>query len=661
MHHLRSQGPARPAAAWQRRRGRAQARPVRRRLLRSEPLEDRRLLSVNPNVLWMNYLGGTNSDTAHDVAVDTAGNVLVAGYSNSTDLPRATNANHGGIDAFVAKLGSNGSPLWVTYLGGTGNDYAYGIAVDAAGNAVVTGLTNSADFAGAQGSLNGTGDAFVAKVNGADGTLAWATYVGGSSKDSANGIAVDSAGNAFMSGSTSSSDLPLANNAFHGGTDGFVAKVNGAAGTLAWTTYVGGSGSDDANGIAIDNSGNVLVTGSTSSSDFQGANNTLPPGGSAYVAKLTGAGALVWATYVAAADEGMAIAVDGAGNALVTGQNATASDALVFKINSTGSFVWSTSFGGSGLESGYGIALDGAGNALVTGWTTSSDFVGTNNSYRGGVGSIPDDAFIAKVSNAGSLCWANYLGGTDDDQGIGIAIDGAGNALVAGYTYSTDFTGANNQYGGSRDAFILKFAPPAWAYSTYSTSPNAKINDVSTVTSSITVAASYPIVDVNVPVTITHPSDSDLSLTLVAPDGTKIPLVNAATLSGANLTGTEFDDQALSAITAGTAPYTGNFRPASPLSALIGKNTSGTWKLQVTDNVKNRLTGVLNSWGLNMLYQTGQTQAPAMAMKATTQSSATLRDAALASYFQQSQDDWLKDKKSPAKAAVDLALLEMTR
>jgi len=652
-------------------------------MLRCEALEDRRLMSVNPNVLWANYLGGTlpvppppgkGPFTAADkVAVDAAGNIFVAGNTTCSNLPQATNASYGGSnnahDAFVAKLTSSGSLLWVTYLGGSGNDGASGISVDVADNTVVvTGNTTSSDFAGATGTLSGTSDAFVAKVDGTTGAQLWATYVGGSGSDSGSDVAVDSAGNAFVTGCTSSSDLPLATNAYHGSDDGFVAEVN-AGGALVWTTYVGGS----SYGIALDTSGNILVSGNTLSSNFQGANNLYNPidgngSSTTFVAKLNSAGALVWATYVNNADDGMDIAVDGAGNALVVGSEdlvcgTTANEQVsVSKISSTGALAWTTYLGGSGFDYADGIAVDGAGNALVTGMTQSSDFVGTNNSYSGGVGSIPEDAFIAKVSSAGSLCWANYLGGTGNDMGTGIAIDGAGNAVVTGFTTSTDFTGASNQWaGGIQDAYILKFAPPAWAYSTYTTSPNAKINDVSTVTSSITVAASYPIVDVNVSVTITHPSDSDLSLALVAPDGTKVPLVNAATISGANLTGTVLDDQALSPITAGTAPYTGNFRPASPLSALIGKNTSGTWKLQVTDNVKNKLTGTLKSWALDLLYQIGQTQGAAMAMKATTQSSATLTDAALASYFQQSQDDWLNGKKSPAKAAVDLALLEMAR
>jgi subtilisin-like proprotein convertase family protein len=255
------------------------------------------------------------------------------------------------------------------------------------------------------------------------------------------------------------------------------------------------------------------------------------------------------------------------------------------------------------------------------------------------------------------------LGGTGADAASGIAIDGAGNALVAGGTTSTDFTGANNLYeGGTKNAFILKFAPPAWAYSTYSTTSGAWINDQKTTTSTIAVAASNPIVDVNVSVTFSDNSNSDLSLALVAPDGTKVPLVNAGTLSNSGLEYTlSFDDQALSAITTGAAPYTGSFRPISPLATLIGKSTGGKWQLQVTDNVKNHSIGQFVSWGLNILYQTGQTKAAAMVPSATSGSSTTTRDAALASFqpLAQSQSDWLKDKRSPT--AVDLALLELTQ
>jgi hypothetical protein len=252
--------------------------------LRCEPLEDRQLLSVNPNVLWADYLGGSSVDYGFSVAIDPAGNALVTGQTSAGFT--GVSGNHGGVsDAFVAKFDGNGSLVWVTYLGGSGGDSGRGIAVDGAGNALVTGQTSSTDFAGpngslANGSLQGTNDAFVAKVN-SDGTLAWATYLGGSSGDSGTGIAFDPNGNAMVTGSTTSADFAGATGN-HGGNDAFVAKVwsDGTQpdGTVAWATYLGGSGSDVANGIAVDTNGNALVAGQTMSTDFAGPNGPLANG-----------------------------------------------------------------------------------------------------------------------------------------------------------------------------------------------------------------------------------------------------------------------------------------------------------------------------------------------------------------------------------------------
>ena len=173
--------------------------------------------------------------------------------------------------------------VWATYVGGSGaegNGYSHGsgISVDAAGNAVVTGWTTSLDFSGANNSHKertyGVYDAFVAKIS-PSGSLVWATYLGGSDDDYGEGISVDSAGNAFVTGLTSSADFSGADNAYHGGSDAFVVKLS-PSGLLTWTTYVGGSGGDWGRGISVDAAGNAFATGSTWSTDFSGANNAFP-------------------------------------------------------------------------------------------------------------------------------------------------------------------------------------------------------------------------------------------------------------------------------------------------------------------------------------------------------------------------------------------------
>ena len=228
-------------------------------------------LVIDPDLAWATYLGGSGNDLGIGIAVDAAGNALVTGQTDSSDFAGAIpNSYHGGNDAFVAKVASDGSLAWTTYLGGSGNDLGIGIGVDGDGNALVTGDTGSSDFAGAiPNSYHGGDDAFVAKVT-SGGSLAWATYVGGNDSDSVVAIAVDRAGNALMMGYTYSTDFRGANNLYHGGEDAFVAKV-ASDGSLAWATYLGGTGYEDFHGIAVDGAGNALMTGETDSTDFAGA------------------------------------------------------------------------------------------------------------------------------------------------------------------------------------------------------------------------------------------------------------------------------------------------------------------------------------------------------------------------------------------------------
>jgi hypothetical protein len=437
-----------------------------------------RELVVDPDLAWSTYMGGSDGAAGEGIAVDSAGNALVAGNTNSADFSGANNSYHGGaFDTFVAKVSGAGDLVWATYLGGSGIDMGYGIAVDSDGNTLVTGLTDSTDFSGANnGNPGGASEAFVAKVSGA-GALVWATYIGGSGGGPGtvgNGIAVDSAGNTLVTGYTGLSHLSGANNTFKGGYgdyNAFVAKIS-SAGALAWATYLGGSVADIGNGIAVDSAGSALVTGYTESTDFSGAINSFHGGQcDTFVAKVTSAGALAWATYLGGSgdDEGEGIAVDSAGNAMLTGYTDSTDfsgannsfhggeDAFVAKVTCAGNLAWATYLGGSGQDFGNAIAVDSAGSALVTGGTASTDFSGANNSYFGG----GEDAFVAKVTSAGTLAWATYLGGSSGDWGSGIAVDSAGNALVAGYTDSTDFSGANNNNDGGTDAFVAKLSGAA--------------------------------------------------------------------------------------------------------------------------------------------------------------------------------------------------------
>jgi hypothetical protein len=346
-------------------------------------------------------------------------------------------------NAFVSKINSSGSALvYSTYLGGSSGAYGNAIAVDSAGNAYVTGYTAAyvtPDFpvtSGAFQSTFGGGllDAFVVEFNPAGSALVYSTYLGGSGNDEGYGIVLDTAGNAYVTGSTQSTNFPITHGAWqtvcNGGSgcdtygDAFVTKLNPKRSALVYSTYLGGSGADYGLSIAVDGAGNAYVTGQTASTDFPTKDPFQPNYGGnsdAFVSKLNPKGsALVYSTYLGGSEDedGSAIAVDSAGNAYVTGQTYSTNfpvtpgafqkacprcgkyeqyhDAFVTKFNPTGSALfYSTYLGGNGGNAGYGIAVDSTGNAYVTGGTTSSEFP-TMNPLQPVYGG-DQDAFVTKI------------------------------------------------------------------------------------------------------------------------------------------------------------------------------------------------------------------------------------------------------------------------
>ncbi len=401
-----------------------------------------KLNASGSGLVYSTYLGGGAGNWGTGIAVDSSGNAYVVGNTTSTDFPTAKpfqainkaspNARY---SSFVAKLNAEGNRLlYSTYLGGSVENWGYGIAVNSSGNAYVTGSTLSADFPTAapfQADNKATPKtetvtAYVAKLNSAGSALVYSTYLGGSDGDSGQGIAVDSRGNAYVTGYTSSADFPTvkpvqASN--RGDFDAFVAKLNPDGSALVYSTYLGGGGVDYGYAIAVDSFGNAYVTGRTYSADFPTANPLQASYGGeldAFVAKLNAAGsALVYSTYLGGSryDEGNSIAVDSSGNAYVTGVTfsinfPTASafqatcggcssyaDAFVAKLNAIGSaLVYSTYLGGSGVNYGYGIAVDSFGNAYVTGETSSTGFPVAYPLQPSAHGSF--DVFVTKISSA---------------------------------------------------------------------------------------------------------------------------------------------------------------------------------------------------------------------------------------------------------------------
>jgi hypothetical protein len=542
-------------------------------------------LVIDPVLAYSTYFGTGIIPSA--IAVDSSGNVYITGESNpapgtglpSGGVPVTTGAfqtvsngkvppnlyGSGAPNAYVTKLNPTGSALiYSTYLGGSNGDQGTGIAVDGAGNAYVTGVANSTDFPVTAGAFQTTNraagldttytyttannstetvpivvsNAFIAKLNPAGTALVYSTYLGGSgvtypwvqacvinginncppydtAGDYASSIAIDSSGNAYVTGTVNSTDFPLTSGAFQTvnhspgyrsytfyiPSNAFVTKLNASGTALVFSTYLGGSGyyspsgtsgysaageGDAGNSIAVDSAGNSYITGSTYSADFpvtsgafQAVNNAANAFENAFITKLNPTGtALIYSTYLGGSnsDYGSAIVADGSGDAYVTGKassinfpisvnafqtinNAAAlksSNAFVTKLNSTGTGLqYSTYLGGSdnGLayagDYGTGIAVDGSGNAYVTGYAYSTNFPVTAGAYQAVNNAATlklDNAFVAKLNSAGTgLLYSTYLGGSGSssadtgDYGIGITVDGSDNAYVVGIASSSNF------------------------------------------------------------------------------------------------------------------------------------------------------------------------------------------------------------------------------
>ena len=385
------------------------------------PHDPRRSLVIDPPVVYATYLGGTGSDSAYGIAVGATGEVVVAGTTHSSDFPTVGPIQTGNglsdTNVFVSKLNAFGSALvYSTYLGGTSGAEGLAIAIDSAGEAVVTGDTLSPDYpvvSPFQATLAGCTDAFVTKLNAAGSALMYSSYLGGATGcETATGIALDPAGNAYLVGFTNSTDFPKSHFAVQpanaGGEDAFVTKINAAGSSVVYSTYLGGDRDDRGWAVAVDGAGEAFVTGETKSFNVA---NCVPSSG--FPTK----------TPVQAAGAGPCGRRDG----------------FVTKLNSAGAaLVFSTYLGGAGDDWGYAIAVDAAGEAFVTGTTESTNFpvfAAFQPSFRG-----TRDAFVTKFSAAGTaLVYSTYLGGSGADGGVGIAVSPPGNAFVTGYTGSGDF------------------------------------------------------------------------------------------------------------------------------------------------------------------------------------------------------------------------------
>jgi hypothetical protein len=390
------------------------------------------------DLIYATFLGGSDRDGGMGIAVDASGRAIVAGLTASADFPTTPGAfqtyfREGYYDNFITKLNSTGSALdYCTYLGGSGWDVSYGPALDANGAAYLTGYTTSSDFpvtSGAfQPSLHSTSDAFITKLSPDGSALSYSTYLGGNDYnygDAGLGIAVDAGGAAYAVGYTTAADFPTTSGAyqtaFGGWTDAWVAKLNPAGNgqaDLVYSTYLGGSDFDHGYSVTVDASGAAYVIGETDSTDFPA----------------------MWGYYHGA------------------------TDAFVTKLNPQGSdLLYSLFLGGSDFDYGRDVAIDGEGNAYLTGSTASLDFPTTPGAFQPG-SQGGRDGFVTRLSSAGvQILYSTYLGSNNTDYPLRIAIDVQGVAYITGGTDSRTFpvtVGAfqTTHGGGEDDAFLTQLA-----------------------------------------------------------------------------------------------------------------------------------------------------------------------------------------------------------
>ncbi|HKR00217.1 MAG TPA: SBBP repeat-containing protein [Pyrinomonadaceae bacterium] len=471
-----------------------------------------RPLIIDPILSYSTYLGGAGYDAAYSVTVDADGNAYIVGTTASADYPVTQGVAQAAVggdnalgDAFVTKLNAAGTSLvYSTYLGGSDVDYAYDIAVDADGNAYVMGSTVSSDFPVTSGafqttnaSSNGSEDGFVTKLNATGSTLLYSTYLGGSGGDSCRAIAINSLGEAYVTGSTQSVDFPTTSGAYHtglseGDSDAFVTKLNATGTALSFSTLIGGN-STTAHDLALDSNGNVYFVGETYTNAVGGGSPALayPVTSNAYqsapaadgfegfMSEVSADGTqLLYSSYLGGTmeDGGIGVVLDASDNVYVAGYTGSYDfpvtsgcaqpyfagpyDVFISKFDfsspGTVSLVYSTYLGGSNLEDPYGVAVDADGNAYVTGYTTSYDFPVTQTSSHGWL-----SAFVTKLDAAGSQFLDSSCFGEVYTYAYGLALDPAGNAYVAGETTSADFPttpgSVQTTFGdGGSDSFITK-------------------------------------------------------------------------------------------------------------------------------------------------------------------------------------------------------------
>ena len=458
-----------------------------------------RPLVIDPRLSYSTLLGGSAAELGAAIAVDSSGSAYVTGLTVSLNFPVVSpyqGTAGPAMDTFVTKLNPTGTALvYSTYLHGRDGDVAARtIAVDSAGSAYVGGLTTSTSLPTTVGAYRTTTsdtcctDGFLTKLSPTGSQLVYSTYLAGAKDDEVIALALDAAGAVYAVGETeSSANYPITSGvfqaAFAGVSDAFVTKLNPTGAGLAYSTFLGGSGTDRGTGVVVDSAGSAYVAGYTESTAFPTTPGAYQAAGGqrdAFVTKLNSAGsAPVYSSRFGGSGDDLAfsIALDTQGSTYIVGRSISANfpvtagayqttnkgsnDGFALKLNPSGaSRVYATLFGGIGSDIPWWVAVDPSGNAYVTGQTASADFPmsadATQNARAG-----TQDAFVVKVNPAGAaLPFSTYLGGSGTDAGYGITLDGSGFVYVVGQTDSANFPTTNGAFQtslrGSQEAFITK-------------------------------------------------------------------------------------------------------------------------------------------------------------------------------------------------------------
>ncbi|HQW06897.1 MAG TPA: hypothetical protein PLV08_02725 [Flavobacteriales bacterium] len=457
-----------------------------------------RPLTIDPDRIWGTYYGGDSNDYGRATVEDPDGNLYLAGTSWSAEVIASGGhqmTSGGNMDAMLVKFTADGTRLWATYYGGGLVDYGYGCDVDADGNVFLAGFTRSPDNIGMDGHQNSIGgagtsntDGFLVKFNAA-GERLWGTYYGGTEYDNLFVCKVDADGNVYGAGSTASSFVIATEGGqqFVGGDrDAFIVKF-APDGTRLWGRYVGGEFTDAGFDCAVDATGNVYLCGMASSPNLIASNgyqNDLSGGNDGFLVKFAADGTRLWGTYYGGTEDDWAFccAVDGNDDVYITGatwsdagiadgghQNTYMGgsgyygDALLVKFSPDGTRLWGTYYGGDDDDVAFSCTTDASDHVYIAGVTLSSMGIAVNGfQNEPGGGPSDQDGFLAMLDGSGTRIWGTYYGGSDY-SGLGCAVAGNGDVLLAGTTRSNNassiaengFQNANG--GGWCDAFLVRF------------------------------------------------------------------------------------------------------------------------------------------------------------------------------------------------------------